>query len=114
MTKSFVTSLTLLLTTACDAGNAASGPVELSGQYELSNRFDLTSAGLLPDIANQTLRSLSGLKDNPAGTIIELLQAAGVPIVSTFLGALPDVLKQAIEGWFNDHVFKTLFDGVPV
>src|SRR5262249_32295889 len=114
MTKRFMTAFALLFATACDPGPDPAGAVDLAGHYELSNHFDLTTAGVLPDIANDTLRSLSGLKDNPAHTIISLLAAARSPTCSTSLGGLPDVLKNAIEGWFNDYVFHTLFNGVPV
>src|ERR1043166_6879498 len=32
---------------------------KLDGRYELSNYFDLTSAGVFPDVANDTLKALS-------------------------------------------------------
>jgi hypothetical protein len=88
--------------------------VDLSGKYELSTRYDLTTAGVLPDIASQTLKALSDLESNPSKTILDLLEAAKVPIVANLLDAIPDEVKAPFEGWFNDHVFKALFQDVPV
>ncbi len=98
------------------AGSADGGAtaVVLSGDYELSSTFDLTTAGVFPDAANGTLKGLSDLKDNPAKAIIDVLQANNVPIVSTVLGYLPTVLRDSFEGFINDTVFAALFANAPV
>jgi hypothetical protein len=89
-------------------------PTVLSGKYELSNTFDLTTTGVLPDLANDTLKALSGLRENPAQTMFDLLEAAKVPVASQLLSALPGILQDALEGFINDHLFKRLYKSAPV
>jgi hypothetical protein len=89
-------------------------PEVLTGRYELSSFFDLTSAGLLPDAANETLKALSKFKENPSASIVELLTAANVPILGTVLKWLPGPLKDPFYNWFNEHVFKRVYAGLPV
>jgi hypothetical protein len=86
----------------------------LSGRYELSSRFDLTTAAVLPDAANESIRALANLKENPASTIMDLLVAANVPIVGTVLKWLPGALKTPFQNWFNEHVVKSIYQGAPV
>ncbi len=85
----------------------------LSGKYELSTRYDLTTAGVFPDVANGSLRALSQLKDNPSKTIIDLLKAAHVPIIATVLALLPDQIEAPFENWFNDAFFDTVYQNMP-
>jgi hypothetical protein len=88
-------------------------PTVLTGKYEVSSYFDLTSTGVLPDLANDTLRALSGLRESPAKTMFDLLEAAKVPIASQLLGALPGVIQDAIAGFIDDQVFKRVYKSVP-
>jgi len=89
-------------------------PVELGGSYQLANRLDLASAGVLPDVASTTLHALSQLKEDPAGAILDLLEATHAPIVSNVLSVIPDALEQPLTQWINDNVFAALYQGVPV
>jgi len=87
---------------------------KLDGKYELSNDFDLTSAGIFPDMANNTLKALSNFREHPTGTIADLADAAKVPVVSNFLDAVPSLLKDLVFGWVDDHIVKSLYQKVPV
>ncbi len=113
-------ALACLLAIACDASNGdptapgGAASEELSGRYELSTHVDLTGAGILPDLANHTFSALSQLAETPAHAILSLLEAAQVPIVSTVLALIPDVLLGYFEGWIDAYVFARLYEGVPV
>src|SRR5438128_1064973 len=62
---------------------------KIEGKYELASSFDLTSAGVLPDVANDTLKALSNFKEHPSQTLVDLLDAANVPVVPTVINAIP-------------------------
>src|SRR5688572_16948008 len=66
---------------------------KLDGKYELANTFDLTSAGILPDVANDTLKALSNFKEHPSQTIVDLLDAANVPVVPDVINAIPGAIR---------------------
>ena len=86
---------------------------KLEGRYELSNYFDLTSAGVFPDVANDTLKALSNFKEKPTQTFVDLLDAANVPIVPTVINAIPSFIRGQVLGFIDDHIFKSLYQNVP-
>lgn len=86
---------------------------KLHGRYELSNYFDLTSTGILPDTANDTLKALSNFKEKPSQTMVDLLAAAKVPIVSNVLGVIPSFIRDQVLGYVDDHIVKSLYANVP-
>jgi len=86
---------------------------KLEGRYELSNYFDLTSAGVFPDVANDTLKALSNFKEKPTQTFVDLLDAANVPIVPTVINAIPSFIRDQVLGYIDDHIFKSLYQSVP-
>ena len=87
---------------------------KLHGKYELYNKFDLTSTGILPDVANTTLKALSDFRESPSSTIVQLIDAANLPVVDQLLGVLPGAVKNLVYGWIDETVFKALYDQVPV
>lgn len=89
-------------------------PTKLDGRYEISNRLDLTTAGVFPDAANDALQALSDFRERPSSTIASLLQAANVPVVSQVLGVIPSLIRDQVLGFIDDHVFKALYDKLPV
>lgn len=109
----------VLLLAAC-ATRPGSGPgsgpdaVQLDGTYQLANRIDLASAGVLPDLASSTLESLSKLQSDPAGAIIGILQATNAPVISTLLSALPDVITQQLASFIDSYIVGELYQNVPV
>jgi hypothetical protein len=86
----------------------------LQGKYELYNKFDLTTTGILPDVANTVLKALSDFRESPSSTLVQLLDAANVPVVDQVLGLIPGPLKGLVLGYIDDHVFKALYQAVPV
>jgi hypothetical protein len=87
---------------------------KLDGKYELTSEFDLTSAGLLPETVNDTLKALSNFKEKPSKTLVDLLDVANVPVVPNLLNAIPGLLRDPLFNFIDDHIFKAVFDKVPV
>lgn len=86
---------------------------KLDGKYELSNYFDLTSAGVFPDVANDTLKALSNFKEHPSQTLVDVLDAAHVPVVPQVINAIPSLIRDQVLGFIDDHLFKSLYQSVP-
>ena len=86
---------------------------KLDGTYEISSYFDLTSAGVFPDAANDTLKALSNFKEHPSQTMVDLLGAAKVPVVPTVLNAIPSFIRDQVLGYIDDHIVKSLYQSVP-
>jgi hypothetical protein len=113
-TRSFLVPLALSLGAACTSGGGedvgdVSGAV---GTYEVTSSYDAT--GALPEVVGDSLQTLTGLHDDPAGTLIQLLQQANVPIVDELLDSIPDSLRGQFEGWVNDYIASRVYMGVPV
>jgi hypothetical protein len=108
-------ALPLALVVGCtgadDGGDLGEAGVA-AATYELTTTVDATDA--LPAIAAEAIELLGGLADDPAGTLIGLLEAADLPIVDQVLGAIPAALRGSVEGWINDFIFDQLYMGVPV
>ncbi|MGE3458003.1 MAG: hypothetical protein AB7O24_23015, partial [Kofleriaceae bacterium] len=51
---------------------------------------------------------------NPAHTLIQLAEDAGVPAVGTIRAALPSPLESKLEGWINGEIAKAHVGGTPV
>jgi hypothetical protein len=86
---------------------------KLDGVYELSSYFDLTSTGVFPDVANDTLQALSNFKEHPSQTMVDLLAAAKVPVVPDLLNAVPSFIRDKVLGYVDDHVIKSFYKTVP-
>jgi hypothetical protein len=89
-------------------------PPKLDGRYEVSSEFDLTTAGLLPEVMNDTLKALSNFREHPSQTIFDLADAAGVPVVPNVLNAIPGPIRGLVLGFVDEHVIKALYGAVPV
>lgn len=86
---------------------------KLDGKYELSNYFDLTSAGIFPEPANDTLQALSNFKEHPSQTMVDLLDAANVPIVPQVLNAIPSFIRDKVLGYIDENIIKSFYGKVP-
>jgi hypothetical protein len=86
---------------------------KLDGTYELSSYFDLTSAGVFPEPANDTLKALSNFKEHPSQTMVDLLAAANVPVVPNVLNAIPSFIRDNVLGYIDEHIIKSFYGKVP-
>lgn len=87
---------------------------QLHGKYELSNKFDLSSAGVFPEVVSDTLRALSDFREKPSSTLVQLIDAANLPVVDNVLSVIPGAIKNLFFGFIDEHVFKALYAKVPV
>jgi hypothetical protein len=119
-------SLTIVLVTlglgGCGGEPASdSSPAPLSdagasatGTYALTTTLELPATLLAPQPAADAFTTLRGLRTNPAGTMFDLLEQAGVPRAQQLHQALPDVLQSRLDGWINGFVAHAVYQGHPV
>lgn len=88
-------------------------PPKLDGRYELSNQIDLTTTGVFPDQVSAILKDLSSFKEHPTQTMVDLLNAAHVPVVSDVLNVIPSLIRDQVFGFMDDHLVKQLYKNVP-
>lgn len=105
--------LSLLIGCAADEDPAPgdSGPDPVSGRYQVTSTYDLSQSDAVPDVIGNALEPLSGLSEDPAGTLIAVLQASGSPALNDLLDAIPSSLLDAFEGAVNDFVFDQIDKG---
>ncbi len=128
-----ITSLTALLATSgClihapgtsgddDGSPASSQPTQptpanpaASGAYQVTSTVEITIEALLPEPAANLVETMRDFSTNPARTMFDMAEGAGVPAVGTIRAALPSYLEDKLEGWINTEVAKMTVDGVPV
>lgn len=84
------------------------------GTYQLTSQIDLTVENVLPEPGAQLVATLRDFSMNPAHTLIDLADEAGVPAVAELRAALPDALEVRLEGWLNEEIAKLQLNGIPL
>lgn len=98
-----------------DTGDPDQGDVDpVAGRYELTSHYDLSQAEGVPELVSEALGSLTGLAEDPAGTLIGILDEANLPVVDDLLGALPSLVRDQLENLLNDAIQEQLYQGAPV
>lgn len=88
------------------------GPSPLpGGTYEITSQIDLTAEGVLPEPAAQMVATLRDFSTQPAHTLLDLADEAGVPAVAELRAALPDALESRLEGWIDEEIAKLKING---
>lgn len=82
--------------------------------YQVVSTIGITAEAVLPATAYDWLQTIEGLRNDPAATMIVLLDDAGVPVVADLFDALPGELSGRIEGWINDYIETHVYEGTPV
>ena len=99
---------------ACDDGGPGDpGPapadLRVDGSYEVVSTYDFTVGDVLPGPVATYAQEVTGLRNDPAGTMFKLLDDAGVPLASDLMDALPgpvaDELKKSINDFFAADVY---------
>lgn len=85
-----------------------------SGTYEVRSQIDLTVELLLPTPAADMVETLRDFSTDPARTLFDLAEDAGVPAVGTIRDALPSILEDKLYGWIDGELAGLAIDGVPV
>ena len=96
-----------------DTDTEATPPVA-SGAYQVRSDIDLTVEALLPEQPANMVVTLRDFSTNPARTLFDLAEDAGVPAVQEIRDALPGYVEDKLEGWLNGELNKLTLDGVPV
>ncbi len=85
-----------------------------NGTYQVRSDIDLTIEALLPETVAGYVATLRAFSTNPAETMFDLAEDAGVPAVQEIRDALPDAVENKLEGWINGEITKLMVGGVPV
>jgi hypothetical protein len=85
-----------------------------SGAYAVHSTFDLTIEALLPQQAADMVTLLRQFSQQPAMTMFDVAEDAGVPAVGEIRDALPSYLEDKLYGWIDGEIAKVTVDGVPV
>jgi hypothetical protein len=79
-------------------------PMTTDGSYQLASTVDVEAQQLLPGSAYEAVQLLQGLRDNPAETLFDLAEEAGVPAVGTVRDSLPSALESRLYGWIDGYI----------
>jgi hypothetical protein len=89
-------------------------PPVAAGSYQVTSKIDVTAEAVLPEPAAQLVATLRDFSVEPAHTLIELADDAGVPAIGELRALLPDMLENKLEGWLDEEIAKVRIGGAPV
>jgi len=89
-------------------------PPVAAGSYQVTSKIDVTAEAILPEPAEQLVVTLRDFSVEPAHTLIDLADEAGVPAIGELRALLPDVLENKLEDWLDEEIAKVEIGGVPV
>jgi hypothetical protein len=84
----------------------------IAGQYQLSSTMDLTSTSVADNLVPSAVAVLNQLAANPADTLINLLEAANIPIVDDLLGLLPLDLLDPFQNFVDEFIVNRVVGGL--
>lgn len=96
-----------------DPTNPIPTPVA-SGPYAVTSNVEITIEALLPEPAANLVGTLRDFSQNPAHTLLDVCEDAGVPAVGTVRDYLPSFLEDKLEGWIDDEINKLTVAGMTV
>jgi hypothetical protein len=89
-------------------------PVVANGAYRVRSTFDLTVEALLPEAIYEKVQLLDAFSHNPAQTLFDVAEDAGVPAVGEIRDYLPSYVEDKLEGWINGEIAKLTINGKSV
>jgi hypothetical protein len=96
-----------------DDGGGPADPI--AGPYQVTTTYDVASNSLLQGVVSGLLFGIGELAQDPAGTLVDLLDSANVPILDELLGLLPDLIGLLdLNGFINDFLLNSVVDGLPL
>ncbi|NVB78638.1 MAG: hypothetical protein HOV81_09615 [Kofleriaceae bacterium] len=96
------------------SGSGSGSGLIASGTYKVRSQIDLTAELLLPTPAADMVETLRDFSTDPARTLFDLADDAGVPAVGTIRDALPSVVEDRLYGWIDGEIANLTINGVPV
>lgn len=95
-----------------DPTNPDSPTAKIAGDYEVTSKFDLSNSPDIPSIVSDALGPLSGISDDPAGAILDIIKASaeldGVP--DFIIDVLAQGMNKYIEGRLDSKGAKELLE----
>lgn len=79
-------------------------PAVANGAYHVRSTFDLTVGALLPETIYDKVQLLDAFSQNPAETLFDVAEDAGVPAVAEIRDYLPSYVEDKLEGWINGEI----------
>ncbi len=103
-------------TTETDTDTEPQTPVTpvVDGTYRVRTEIDLTVEAVLPATAHDMVVTLRDFSTNPARTMFDTAEDAGVSAVQDIRDALPQYVEEKLEGWINGEIAKVTVNGVPI
>lgn len=86
------------------APSAPAAPLATNGTYQIASTVDVEAQALLPGQAYEAVQIVQGMRDDPARTMFDLAEEAGVPAVQEIRDALPSYLESRLYGWINGYI----------
>lgn len=89
-------------------------PPVATGTYHVRTTIDLTVDALLPAAIHDKVRLLRAFSQDPARTLFDVAEEAGVPAVGELRDALPAYVEDELYGWIDDEIAALEVEGVTV
>jgi hypothetical protein len=89
-------------------------PLVCDGSYQVESVLDIQAAAVLPQQAYDAVELIRGLRDNPAETLFDLAEDAGVPAVEEVRDALPSYLEDRLYGWIDGELATYTHGDAPI
>ena len=100
---------------ACSSGFSLDGQgnanAEADAKYSLSTKIHLETLQL-PGGYDEAIRALEGMQEDPAGTLIYVLEQTN-PAAAQALDFIPGPVMGKFKEWVNEYVFSRVFEGLP-
>jgi hypothetical protein len=85
-----------------------------TGSYALTSTFEIPATAVLPEPAADLVSLLGDFQDEPADTLFDILDDAGVPLVDELRDALPGVVEDELEDWIDEEILGATINGVNI
>jgi hypothetical protein len=82
-----------------------------AGTYSVRTELDLTVEALLPERIHSMVLTLRQFSQNPAQTMFDVAEDAGVPAVQEIRDNLPEYVEDKLEGWIDGELAKITING---
>lgn len=111
------TLLFVAVATGCAVGDVEptgdeddTGDDSVAGRYELTSRYDLSTSDALPGMLGAVLDPLTNLRDDPGGTLFDILESRGGGLAN-LLDLLGPGVRADLEQRINDYVADQIANG---
>lgn len=104
MTRARPAFLIACLLTVAGCPPEDEGAPKVTGTFSVTSTMDIRVSNVLPEVIYGKLEVLRGLRDDPGGTFFDLLEEAGLPLVSELRDKIPDAVEDKVGDWIDDAI----------